>query len=188
MKHIVTTSLRFGQRGFSLIEMLASAIILAVGLLGLASLHFEALKKSNESFYKSIASIQANDLIDRMRSNMDAAEQGFYVTVNRQIPSTHNLNCLGGVANADGLTGGGARQFADSNCDFQQIADQDLFEWTTSVKNLLPTGNAAVCRSSSPGKIGETLTCDNRGNLYVLSITWRDKQGGPQEYRVSFKP
>ncbi len=66
------------QQGFSLIEMLAAVTITTVGLLGLASLHLEAMKKSNEAFYKTLAIMHAEDMMERMASNMEAVEAGAF--------------------------------------------------------------------------------------------------------------
>ncbi len=87
------------SQGFSLMEVLASSVILSIGLLGLASLHFESLKMGNESFYKSMASIQADDLIDRMRANLDGISGGYYETQTTSAITSSHLKCLGGVDN-----------------------------------------------------------------------------------------
>ncbi len=55
--------------GFSLLEVLVSVFILAVGLLGLASLQMNSLKNNHSAQYRTSATILAYDLIDRMRLN-----------------------------------------------------------------------------------------------------------------------
>lgn len=57
------------QRGFSLIEVLISILILAVGLLGAASIQLNALKYTDSSTMRSQASFIAYDMMDRIRAN-----------------------------------------------------------------------------------------------------------------------
>lgn len=57
------------QLGFSLIETLISLLVLSVGLLGLGGLQLSSLKGANNAHYRTVASIAATDMIDRMRAN-----------------------------------------------------------------------------------------------------------------------
>ena len=57
------------QSGMSLIEVMVAVLVLAVGLLGLASLQARALVWSDSSHYRSIAADLASDLADRIRAN-----------------------------------------------------------------------------------------------------------------------
>jgi len=60
------------QSGFSLLEVLISVFILAVGLLGLASLQMTSLKNNHSAQYRTSATVIAYDIIDRMRLNKTA--------------------------------------------------------------------------------------------------------------------
>ena len=57
-------------RGFSLVEVLVSIVIVAIGLLGMAGLTAAGLKSNNTSYYRSQATVLANDILDRMRANV----------------------------------------------------------------------------------------------------------------------
>jgi type IV pilus assembly protein PilV len=67
------------QKGFTLIEVLVTLFILAIGLLGLAGLLFEGMRNNQGSYLRTQASIMAYDMADRMRANSDQASgyQGF---------------------------------------------------------------------------------------------------------------
>ena len=52
--------------GFTLIEILVALVILSIGLLGIAALQLRSLQSSHASFERSIASLQARDLVERM--------------------------------------------------------------------------------------------------------------------------
>jgi len=52
--------------GFTLIEILVALVILTIGLLGVAGLQLRSLQTSHSSFERSIATLQARDLVERM--------------------------------------------------------------------------------------------------------------------------
>lgn len=56
-------------RGFTLIEVLITIVVLAIGLLGYASLQSFNLKMSNTGYYRSLATMYGYDMLDRMRAN-----------------------------------------------------------------------------------------------------------------------
>jgi len=60
------------QAGFTLLEILVTSIILAIGLLGIASLQNSSIKLSYDSYIRTQASILSYDLMDRVRANPTA--------------------------------------------------------------------------------------------------------------------
>lgn len=65
--------------GFSMIEVLVSLVILSIALLGTAGLTAASLRNNNNSYYRSQATVLADDIMDRMRANRTAARDGDYV-------------------------------------------------------------------------------------------------------------
>lgn len=59
--------------GFSLVEVLVSMVILSIALLGTAGLMSASLRSTNTSYYRSQATVLADDIMDRMRANLTAA-------------------------------------------------------------------------------------------------------------------
>ncbi|RMV66546.1 type IV pilus modification protein PilV [Pseudomonas coronafaciens] len=59
------------QTGMTLIEVLVSILILAIGLLGAAAIQLNALKYTDSSTMSSQASFIAYDMMDRIRANVD---------------------------------------------------------------------------------------------------------------------
>lgn len=57
------------QAGVSLIEVMVTMVIMSVGLLGVAGLQLKALKNTYASFQRSLATLQAQDLTDRLWAN-----------------------------------------------------------------------------------------------------------------------
>ncbi len=64
------------QRGTSLLEVLIAAIIVAIGLLGIAALQMKAVQYSVDSQYRSVATDIAWTMADRIRANL--AEDNSY--------------------------------------------------------------------------------------------------------------
>lgn len=60
-------------RGFSLIEVLVSIVVLSVGLLGVAALQISGLRVGQSSFYRAQAAQLATDMADRLRANAGQA-------------------------------------------------------------------------------------------------------------------
>jgi len=66
------------QSGFSLIEVLISMVIIAIGLLGLSGLQIAALKGTTNAHARNVATLLAMELSERMRANPKGVENGFY--------------------------------------------------------------------------------------------------------------
>lgn len=103
------------QTGFTLLEVLVSVIVLAIGLLGLAGLQASSMRFNQSAYLRSQATILAYDIIDRMRANIMAAHNGDYnFTVSDVTPT--------------GTT---------------QLADIDRQQWRTALSHL-PSGTGGV--------------------------------------------
>jgi type IV pilus assembly protein PilV len=80
------------QRGFSLIEVLVTLVVLSLGILGLAGLQSVALKNSHSAMLRAQAAQYAYDMLDRMRVNRAAAIGGAYnLTMEAAAPGGTNL-------------------------------------------------------------------------------------------------
>jgi len=66
------------QRGASLLEVLISVLILAVGLLGIAAMQATALRNTQGSLERSQAVIHSYAILDAMRANRAQAIAGSY--------------------------------------------------------------------------------------------------------------
>lgn len=66
------------QRGFTLIEVLVTVVLISVGLLGVAALQLTTLRANQESYARSQAGVLAADILDRMRANPLAFRAGAY--------------------------------------------------------------------------------------------------------------
>jgi len=200
--------------GYSLVALLVTTIVFSVGMLGFGVLQLESLKKSNESHLKSIASIQAADIIDRMKANPDAIASDFFVDTSQNLGKNH-LSCLGGVKDAaydtwetgevtlpvldneaanifigltliasSGGSTGGSNNGVSTSCNAQEMAETDLYQWKENLSSVLPSGNGNICKTND---ISST-NCNALGDIYVITISWSNKDGTTQQYRVGFTP
>ncbi|MFR0691023.1 type IV pilus modification protein PilV [Enterobacterales bacterium AE_CKDN230030158-1A_HGKHYDSX7] len=69
---------RLPTRGFTLVELLVSVVILAIGLLGLAGLQNVGVAASYSALQRSQASWLASEMADLLRANLQAARAGAY--------------------------------------------------------------------------------------------------------------
>ncbi len=103
------------EKGMTLIEVLVSILILAIGLLGAAALQLNALKYTDSSTLNSQASFIAYDMMDRIRANPDA---DYRLTSLASAPSAGNLN---------------------------SSQTQDLFEFATNIRKFAgATGDGSI--------------------------------------------
>ncbi|WP_045857941.1 type IV pilus modification protein PilV [Teredinibacter purpureus] len=157
------------QCGFSMVEILISFIVLAAGLLGIASIQKKGVDNNHAAYLRTQAVSLAQDMTSRVRSNTAGFEAGNYNRPN----SSYNANCLG------------------AGCTAAQMASHDSFEWSSELALVLPIGEGIVCVDSSPDD-GDNLAspaCDGAGSELVIKIWWDaiPKDGEvDQRYAITF--
>jgi len=78
MKRGPLSILRRRSGGFSLIEILITILIFAVGLLGMAALQAVSMRSNQSANFRTQATALAYMIIDRMHANSDAVMHGEY--------------------------------------------------------------------------------------------------------------
>ncbi len=150
-------SLRLDQeRGFTLIEVLVTVIILAIGLLGLAGLQLSGLRYTHSAYQNSQATSLGNDIIDRMRVNSPQAANGAYDIAIGATPTS--ASCIG----------------IGANCNPATLANADLSEWKQSLAAILPLGDGAIQRNVTASGLSVTITIqwdDSRGAEPAKTLT-----------------
>ena len=70
MKHVPQPQFRFPKkrapRGFSLLEVLVTVVVLSIGLLGTAALQVKGLQSAHSAYQRTVASIIATDGAERL--------------------------------------------------------------------------------------------------------------------------
>lgn len=111
-------------RGTTLVEILVTVLVLAIGLLGLAGLQGTSLRNNQSAYARTQATNLAYEIIDAMRANVTAARAGNY-----------NV----GYGSAPSASG---------------IAQSDLTAWRNRISTLLPSGDGRVTQNGTIFTIG----------------------------------
>lgn len=141
-------------RGFTIVEALVALVILAVGMLGIASLYVTTLRASGSAASRMQAINLASDLGDRIRANRTAEA------------------AYAGAAAANGTTCIGAA----ATCTPAQMAAHDLFVWQAAIQAALPgapAGTVTVNNGVSPTTYQIQVFWVEAGNLtqtYTMNL------------------
>ena len=172
MNNSQTLSIRPQQQGFSLIEVLVALVVLAIGLLGLASLQMMSIKFNSDSYLRTQATTLAYDMADRMRVNDIAARGGSYTSATK-------ADADGKKAAFDGCSGSTCSCYAGGNCNTANLALFDLGTWYQRVENALPGAT-----ENRP-----TITFDTATNTATITINWRERDlGQSQVWEIQLWP
>ena len=120
------------SKGFTLIEMLISVVVISVGILGVAALQTLGVRYTQNSYMLSIATQQAQDMAERIRANpaeMVDVSGGYYNTIS-------------------GLYSGTKPDCITSSCTSVQRAQVDHAEWT-GTNNTLFGNTGSVARAGN---------------------------------------
>jgi type IV pilus assembly protein PilV len=125
------------QSGFSLIEVMIAALILSVGILGLAGLQLISMKGTQESYMKQQAMSVIQSITERMRSNIKGVTDSSYNHVNS---ATYCASPPATTCNASG-----------SNCNPATIALNDKYNVICNdMKNSLVNGVISIACGLTP--------------------------------------
>lgn len=144
------------SQGFSMIELLISVVILAVGLLGVAGIQSIGIRTASVALDHNTATQLAVDIVERMRTNPDAFYNDAYKVDSIDAESTlTNVDCT-----------------PSSACTPAQKAQRDLYQWHSRLIQL-NQGTATIARS------GQTATV----TIEWVDVTFGG-QAQPQEETI----
>ena len=143
--------------GFTLIEALVALVIFSIGLLGLAALYSKSLVVSHGAYLRSLASIQAMDMAERIRGNWmldhDAgqdyeggAHDGVRIVTDICESSDATVNC------------------EENSCVPADLRTWDLTQWCAANQILF----AALFE-------GAAITYHEADDDYSIAIQWRER-------------
>lgn len=135
-------------KGFSLIELLIALVVLAVGLLGMATLMMTSMKSTQGASQRSAATVAVYDLIERMRSN--------------NAQATANGSAYSGDPSAAAMP---ACNGADAGCSEADLASLDLAQWWSNLQAAIP-GAAATLLQDPAG--------DGSDETYCIVVFWQE--------------
>ena len=133
-----------GQRGFTLIEVLVTIFILALGLIGFLQMDIYASQKARGTFYSSTAGLLTTEYSERMYANQVGVLDGHYDAIDSSLWDTAPTDC------------------SETACTPAQLAAYDQWEWLQKIKAQLPwdgddfSNRVSVSGSGADGEL--TLT------------------------------
>lgn len=141
-------------KGFSLLEVLVAALLLALSIGAMQLLQAKALQYSNSAFYQGIGMQIANGLASSIRANPDGA--GLYTRSGDYNPSATisapSKNC-----------------YAET-CSASELATYDIYWARQAMRGQLPAGDIFINKVSGENYINvimvwEGALTDDIGNL-----------------------
>ena len=137
------------QSGFTLLEVMIALVIFSIGLLGLAGLQAGGLRSNTQAQLRTIATIQAYDMAERIRSNPRGVEDGDYNAFDDATPTAGD--CI------------------SNTCTAAEMATYDYYEWELNTQNVLPSGHGTV----SSAAVGGGAT-----RLFTVTVMWDEERTG----------
>ncbi len=145
------------QKGFTLLEVMISIAILAIGMLGIAGLNMVSIEHNNAAYLRSQAVTITQDIVERMRNNPDAVDNGNFDEVKSdEITNAPTVTCLTSV----------------SGCNSAQLADIDIGQWVQTIKTI----NNDNDRRQLPGASATITAVASTDNLFTIKIEWAVKK------------
>lgn len=115
------------QHGLSMIEVLVSMILFAVGLLGIAAMQSVGVKITSNSNAMNTAVIQASNISDQMLASPQAIKDGIFDNVSNTIA---NVTCT-------------------NTCTPNELATASLYNWQQLLIEELPSGSGKIKRHAN---------------------------------------
>jgi len=145
--------LRNFQRGVGLIEVLIAVLVLAVGMLSLASMQLAAKRASFEATQRSIATSLAKDIVERMRSNPDQLDAFVVSNIGDEasLLATPSKNC------------------SSVTCTPAELVAHDLAEW----ESLLVGASEKLGTANAGGLVAPRACITHAAGVVTVAIAWR---------------
>jgi type IV pilus assembly protein PilV len=146
-------------RGFAMIEVLVTLIIVLVGLLGAAGVLLIGHQSSVEAYQRTQALILLEDMLDRLSAN-------------RQVADCYAVSDASTGAPQLGTGFNGTLACGSGTPGQQATAISDLQEWSDLLTGAAETDSGGASVGAMIGARG-CISFDPSSNAYVLTVTWQ---------------
>jgi len=141
-----------GNRGFTLVEVLVTLLVLSIGLLGIAKLLLVSSRGNDSAYLRTQATALAYSILDSMRANRQAALAGNYNGTSAAAANP-NTQCPVG-----------------SPCSASTIAQYDMWNWQQALTTGLgPSGSGTVTTAT----VADPVTGGNDVTA-TITVQWND--------------
>lgn len=152
---------RRASRGLTLIELLVSLVITAIGLMGIMQLYLRGQTSELESYQRAQALVLLGDMVNRLDANRAAADCYAITDAATGAP-------FAGEGNAATFSCAGAGTTAT-----RAVADDDLAEWDAVLK-----GATEVLAGANAGGVRGARGCvwsDAAGDVFTIAVAWQGR-------------
>jgi type IV pilus assembly protein PilV len=151
-------SVKAGQRGMSLIEVLVAMLVVSLGVLALSGMLAAAARFSKTSEFRSVATLLAQDIADRMRANKPAVGLSEYELLNGYDTPHEEPGADPTCADV-------------TKCSTQELAAIDMAQWSRAIYFSLPEGQGYI---AADGAKNPPVAAD-------VWLAWLDPEASKEE-------
>jgi len=145
----------FKEKGFSLIEVLVTIVIISFGILGVAGMLLRSIESGTMSINRTIAVWQANEMADRIRANLGGLRTGEYGSRTYSTVTSCPNDCL------------------SSKCSAADQADFDFCMWNAQNQKVLPLGRGSIDLIAGGACTTSQFFC-----AFDITVSWDENKTG----------
>ena len=142
------------QAGFSLLEVMIAALVISIGMLGIAGLQLVGMKGSHQSFMRHQATFLVQDIVERIRANPS------------QIALYNNFD----TDTAGSFSCPAAKDCNSTVCSAQEMVNYDRSSIACGLNQRLLNGNVKI-NCNQPG-------CAQ--NDIQVQVSWQEREFGDE--------
>jgi type IV pilus assembly protein PilV len=157
-----TVSRTHSQRGFTLIEVMVSVLVVSVSVLGTAGLQISAKRAGHEAAQRTSGASLAQDMLERMRANPQALSG--YVTTG-----------IGGGTITSEPSPGCTNNTTDI-CTPAQLAAHDMWDWEQALDGAAETRVVGGSTVTVGGLLNPTGCVSLSSGEVTITIAWEGYQ------------
>ncbi|MGH8507058.1 MAG: type IV pilus modification protein PilV [Stenotrophobium sp.] len=168
------------MQGFTMVEVLVALVILSIGLLGVAGLQLSGVRDTQDSYFRSQATIAMNDLAERIYANVPAAQAAEYGGYDSSV-----IDC--GTAPAKICARETTTGTIPPICSSAEMATYDEFVASCGMPNgagrsggiadLVPQGKLLTTCLDRTGAVDATCAV---GDGIRITVQWNERQAKEQ--------
>lgn len=167
------------ENGFSLIEVLVSIFILAVGVVGAAAMQLSALRTAQQSAFQTTAAHLALEMAEAMLATPVGAHANPYLGLDYQAtahpaPATHY--CYG----------------KDTACDAKAMAGFEIQNFLERLTRELPDARVRICQDAQPWDEAARQyrwDCRHASNAAIaIKLAWAGQEAVAHGEAMNIKP
>ena len=174
---VIARKTRFSQRGLGMIEILVTLVILAIGLLGVATLQLVASFNNADALSRSQAVLVAEQVSERMRVSAFSApdadgkiiDDGY---VNSNFYNFANLSCTSSANQYECFCQQFPATLANchtTQCDSSQVAAFDAYQ--LSCASIQHNPNMRVSVTCADANTTDSTAC-SAGSRHTIMLSW----------------